>query len=123
MLWFQNMPMVYSRYSLPFGPPVFDGRILGKEPKRGDIVVFKVHNRGFGEDVYIKRLVGLPGDEMQMKNGILWINGKKLETVDDGQFMDGDMSIKRQVETLPNGVKHWNLDMGDTLFADNYRTL
>ena len=62
----------YSHHSLPFSPKLFSGRIWSAQPKRGDIAVFK--NPFTGED-YIKRVIGLPGDEIQMINGVLHING------------------------------------------------
>src|ERR1700678_2905996 len=64
----------YSRFSLPFSPPLFSGRIFGSLPKRGDVVVFK-YPRDTSID-YIKRIVGLPGDHIQMKLGQLYINGQ-----------------------------------------------
>src|SRR6476646_3825592 len=63
----------YSRYSLPFAPPLFSGRIFGSLPHRGDVVVFK-YPRDTSVD-YIKRIVGLPGDHIQVKQGVLYING------------------------------------------------
>ena len=62
----------YSKHSFPFSPPIFKGRILSKQPKRGDVVVFKtpVDNR----TDYIKRLIGLPGDKVQFIDGSLYVN-------------------------------------------------
>ena len=66
----------YSKHSFPFSPPLFKGRFLSKQPKRGDVVVFKtpVDNR----TDYIKRLIGLPGDKVQFINGSLHINNKEI---------------------------------------------
>ena len=64
----------YSKFSIPFAPPLFSGRILASPPKRGDIVVFKLPSDG--ETDYIKRVIGLPGDKIQMIEGRLYINGQ-----------------------------------------------
>jgi signal peptidase I len=103
----------YSHYSLPFSPDMFHGRIFGSLPQRGDVAVFV--NPHTGED-YIKRIVGLPGDKIQVKNGILIINGEpsKRERVDDYLVKDWSEAYDRPeeelryhyIETLPNGVKH-----------------
>ena len=63
----------YSKHSFPFSPPLFNGRIAFKEPQRGDVVVFKTpqNNRTY----YIKRVIGLPGYKIEIKNGIIFING------------------------------------------------
>src|SRR6476661_4444786 len=63
----------YSRYSIPFGPPVLSGRIWASEPKRGDIAVFKVPKDNSTD--FIKRVIGLPGDRIQVVHGVLHING------------------------------------------------
>lgn len=68
-------PYGYSRFSFPMGVPSFDGRILGELPKRGDVVVFR-HPSG-GEDL-IKRVIGLPGDEVALENGEVILNGRAL---------------------------------------------
>ena len=111
----------YSKYSFPLNPEIYDGRKFYSEPKRGDIVVFKVPSNPSSRDVLIKRLVGLPGDEMQMKDGVLQINGKAVGLDDDGRFYahDQSMEIQRFVETLPNGIKHWTLDLGNNMIVDN----
>ena len=73
----------YSHYSLPFSPPIFSGRIFGSEPTRGDIVVFRLPKDDSTD--YIKRVIGLPGDRIQMRDGLLHINGVpvKRERIDD----------------------------------------
>ena len=107
-------------------------RLMGSEPKRGDIIVFRhpVH----GTD-YIKRLIGLPGDKIQMKDGVLYINDKAVEVEDAGTFTEvyapqgpmrnrprcqngtvgtgGTCKKSRSTETLPNGVRHDILDIAD----------
>jgi signal peptidase I len=68
----------YSRHSIPFGIGGFDGRVLGGQPERGDVVVFRY--RGTKDD-YVKRLVGLPGDTVQMRRGQLFLNGEAVPKV------------------------------------------
>jgi len=114
----------YSRYSFPFSPPLFTGRdpILGKGPQRGDVVVFRLP-RDDSTD-YIKRVIGLPGDRIQMVDGVLNINGQliKRERADDYVGTEdgpGIKRIKRWKETLPNGVVYYTLDLVDNSFYDN----
>ena len=74
-LFVAKWPYGYSRYSFPFQVPPIEGRLLGRLPKRGDIVVFKKP----GEDVdWIKRVIGLPGDIVTAEDGIVTINGHRL---------------------------------------------
>jgi signal peptidase I len=112
----------YSRFSLPLGPHLFDGRIWSAEPKRGDIVVFKLP-RDPSTD-YIKRVVGLPGDRIQMIDGALYINGTavKRERVDDFVSTNGfgnTVRVARYRETLPNGVSYLTLDLTANGMEDN----
>ena len=67
----------YSKNSLPFSPPLFSGRIFGSDPKRGDVVVFKFPPNPSLD--YIKRVIGLPGDRIQMRDGQLFINGEPVK--------------------------------------------
>ncbi len=119
----------YSRHSIPFSPPLFEGRIWAAEPERGDVIVFK--NRRDGNKDYIKRLIGLPGDVIQVTEGIVQINGTPVQVEKIGDFVepietvagrsqvcservvrDGERScVKEQfLETLPNGVEHLALN-------------
>jgi signal peptidase I len=112
----------YSRYSFPFYPPPFSGRIFGSGPERGDVVVFRLP-RDDSTD-YIKRVIGLPGDRIQMIDGVLNINGQpiKRERADDYVGTEdgpGIKRIKRWKETLPNGVSYYTLDLVDNSYYDN----
>jgi signal peptidase I len=112
----------YSRYSFPFGPDLFSGRIWAKEPTRGDVVVFKLPRDN--ETDYIKRVIGLPGDEIQMIHGVLHINGEavKKERIDDFIVTDGsgrERHVARYRETLPNGVSYPVLDLVNEGIGDN----
>ncbi len=114
----------YSRYSLPFGfGPASQTRLLGKLPKRGDVVIFKLPRDT--HETLIKRVIGLPGDHVQMVRGRLMINGQvvKLEPAGTGKVeqADGHLDdVDRFVETLPGGVKHlvfkvrWDGPLDDT---------
>jgi len=111
----------YTHYSLPFSPRLFSGRLLASEPQRGDVVVFRLPKDDSVD--YVKRIVGLPGDRIQMIDGVLQINGQpiKHERIDD--FVteeDGTvMRVKRYRETLPNGVSYTVLSVTDNGFYAN----
>ncbi len=135
-LFVNKMAYGYSRYSCPFAMCPFSGRILAREPKRGDVVVF-VHPTNHTD--YIKRLIGLPGDEIQMIDGILYINGEVLPQQDAGVFSEpnapqgpmrslprcmnrpvpagGDCEKEEAIETLPGGKEHAVLNIDDS-FGD-----
>lgn len=103
----------YSKYSFPFSPDLFDGRIFGDKPKRGDVAVFKLPRDN--ETDYIKRVIGLPGDTVQMRNGVLYINGLAVPKIRDGSFISTDyygqpVNIPKYKEILPNGVTYHVLD-------------
>jgi signal peptidase I len=111
----------YSKYSLPLSPPLFSGRIFGSLPKRGDVAVFKLPRDNSTD--YIKRIIGLPGDKIQMKNGQLFINGTQVSRVSAGDAVaEGDgprMLMKRYLETLPGGKQHYILKASDNEPLDN----
>jgi signal peptidase I len=108
----------YSKYSLPFSPPLWDGRIFENMPKRGDVVVFRYPTDP--KQDYIKRVVGLPGDTVQVINGILHINGQpvKREKMDDYLYRadSPDLTNARNLhyfETLPGGRRHEIIEKSD----------
>ena len=114
----------YSKYSLPFSPDIFSGRIFGSDPKRGDIVVFRFPPN---PDVdYIKRVVGLPGDHIQVTDGVLYINGKPVPKVPDGAFnsdykLDPGQDVPVFRETLDDGKTYDTLDQSPVSRGDNTR--
>jgi signal peptidase I len=99
----------YSKHSIPFSPNLFSGRIFASEPKRGDIIVFKLPRDNSTD--YIKRLIGLPGDKIQMIDGILYINGQPLKKellgkheISSGAGYKDEATYYR--ETMPEGVSY-----------------
>ncbi|MFE3836650.1 signal peptidase I [Pseudogemmobacter sonorensis] len=137
-LFVNKMAYGYSQYSCPFGLCPFSGRILASEPERGDVVVFR--HPGTGED-YIKRLIGLPGDTVQMQDGLLYINGEVAPQEPAGIFeevmepqgpqrsipgcanapvpMGATCQKSRAIETLPGGRSHSVLNITDSYITDN----
>ncbi len=141
-LFVNKMAYGYSRYSCPFAACPIPGRVkvpfLSGDPQQGDVVVFR--HPVNGED-YIKRLIGLPGDKIQVKSGLLYINGNQVPQVDAGVFTEiyeaqgsmgnsprcsnapvgngGTCEKIRSVETLPNGVQHNVLNIDANGYADN----
>lgn len=113
----------YSHKSFVSSFRIFDGRILASEPERGDIVVFK--KTSDGKTDFIKRLVGLPGDRIQMIEGVLLINDVAVPKTEIDEFLDDDprngfsLTLDRYEETLPNGVVHSTLDEYSDMALDN----
>ena len=106
----------YSRYSFPFGLPIFEGRLKYKQPQRGDVVVFKFPQNTHSD--FIKRIIGLPGDKVQIKEGRLYINGELVEREKTGNYVIDEYVTMPEFysqyeETLPNGVKHNVLEVSD----------
>jgi len=108
----------YSKHSLPMSAPLFSGRIMFRSPKRGDVVVFKKPTDNATD--YIKRLIGLPGDRIQVIHSRLYINGKIVPREALGPYVDTKREqggaqdrYKSYRETLPNGVSYVILDRGD----------
>jgi signal peptidase I len=112
----------YGRFTPPFGPWGFSGRIFASDPKVGDVVVFALPKDP--STTYVKRVVGLAGDRIQMRNGLLYINGTPVqrERLSDvhGDFCGTSvLPVKRWRETLPNGKSYETLDCVDNGFYDN----
>jgi len=112
----------YSRFTVTMGLPLFEGRILGSPPQRGDVAVFKLPRDNKTD--YIKRIIGLPGDRIQMIGGILHINGEpvKLERIDDvvaQNHLGRQVHIAQFLETLPGGKVHRIYKEGNNGPLDN----
>jgi len=114
----------YSRYALPFSPSLFSGRLFASAPERGDVVVFRLPKDS--ATTYVKRVVGLPGDRIQMKQGLLFINDAPVmrERLADYPAanlcgLGADRTVKRWRETLSNGASYETLDCVDNGFYDN----
>ncbi|MCB1385742.1 MAG: signal peptidase I [Nitratireductor sp.] len=111
----------YSKYSLPFSPDLFDGRIWEGAPQRGQIAVFRLPTNPSID--YIKRVIGLPGDRVQVRESILYINDEPVKRVPAGMFKhpDGGPDVPMFLETLPNGVSYNVLESNPRSAGDNTR--
>ena len=114
----------YSKYSLPWGLPLIEERVFASEPERGDVVVFKLPKDN--ETDYIKRVIGLPGDTIQVLAGILHINGKPVKRRQVGTVLLTSYGgyVQRAteyIETLPNGREHRIWELSDADVLDNTR--
>ncbi|WP_353287978.1 signal peptidase I [Wolbachia endosymbiont (group B) of Gerris lacustris] len=96
----------YSKHSFPFSPNIFSGRIFYTPPEHGDIIVFKPTRNDSIR--FVKRVIGVPGDKVQMIEGELYLNGQKVERRQIESFFDYELKrdITRYVETLPSGKEH-----------------
>ena len=122
-LFVSKLSYGYSRYSFPFSLNLFSGRVMAGQPKRGDVAVFKLP-RDTSSD-YIKRVIGLPGDKIQMIDGRLQINGQAVPREPIAKVRTEDRfgrltEVPTYKETLPGGVSHTIIEIeGDTGFNDN----
>ncbi len=113
----------YSKYSLPLSLPLFQGRILFHPPERGDVAVFKVPSDNRTD--YIKRIIGLPGDRIQVIHRVLYINGNPVERKQVADYVEhdprgGTQLYAQYIETLPNGRSHPIIEYsGNESPADN----
>ena len=126
-------PYGYSKYSMPFSLPVIPGRIFASQPERGDVVIFKAPP--LNDTDYIKRVIGVPGDTVQMVAGVIHLNGKPVRKDKIADFIvpvspntpcasirfedragDGTLVCRypRYRETLPGGRSYEVLDLGLT---------
>ncbi len=112
----------YSSRSAFFGLAPFDGRVLAGEPERGDVVVFKLPSDNSTD--YIKRLVGLPGDNIQVKSGLLYVNGvaverRKLAIPVAAEYLKPKSGSSDYIETFPEGRDHVIREDGDDYVHDD----
>ena len=112
----------YSKHSFPFSPPIFSGRIFFKEPKRGDVIVFKTPSDNRTD--YIKRLIGLPGDQIQFIDTNLYVNKSEILksriSKNDKIFCGNEtIDVNTFEEILPNGKKHISVYLKDYSFKNS----
>ena len=111
----------YSKHSIPLSPPIFNGRLFSHHPTRGDVIVFKLPRDNKTD--YIKRLIGLPGDHIQVKHGTVFVNNQPIAqkaqgqtTIDLGGFMTKADVIR---ETMPGGRSYLTYSVDPTQSPEN----
>lgn len=116
----------YSKHSFPFSMGMFPGRVFGSPPERGDVAVFKYpgdQGQGVNRTDYIKRIVGMPGDRIQVTNGALHINGTAVPRLRIGDYVRGTNGHYQKgtlySEQLPNGRRYTVLEYNDNGLSDN----
>ena len=116
----------YSKHSFPFSMGMFPGRVFGSPPERGDVAVFKYpgdQGQGVTRTDYIKRIVGMPGDRIQVTNGALYINGTAVPRLRIGDYVRGTNGHYQKgtlySEQLPNGRRYTVLEYNDNGLSDN----
>ncbi|MGB6534456.1 MAG: signal peptidase I [Xanthobacteraceae bacterium] len=111
----------YTHYSLPLSPTIFSGRIFASQPQRGDVVVFRLPKDTSID--YIKRVIGLPGDSIQVRHSVIYINGSPIKRAPATQTCVAHEDVGQPVmcfrETLPNGVSYITHDFSVDGFLDN----
>ena len=108
-----KFPYGISRHSIPLSPPLFHGRVFASLPKRGDVIVFKLPRDNHTD--YIKRVIGLPGDRVQVSGGVVSVNGKAITRVAAGEAQDiaaQGLTVAQYRETKPDGSTYVTYDRG-----------
>lgn len=108
-----KFPYGWSRASLPFDPPLGSGRLFGRDPARGDVVLFRLPRDR--QEVWVKRLIGLPGDRVQVRDGQVFVNGRGVPRADAGMVQDHDdpaWRVRQVRETLADGRTWLTYDRG-----------
>lgn len=109
----------WSRASLPFNPPLFDGRVFGREPERGDVVLFRLPRDP--KQTWVKRVIGLPGDAVEVSDGVVLLNGEALPQTPLGMTDDHDAPERRVMqvrETQADGRAYVTYDGGPGIGDD-----
>jgi signal peptidase I len=124
-LFVSKMAYGYSKFSFPGGLVPVEGRIWEGEPKRGEVAVFRPPREP--DTDFIKRIIGLPGDRIQMRQGVLFINEIAVERQRIADYVDpdrpGDTPKPQYLETLPGGVTHRIIEArGDLSDSDDTQT-
>ena len=130
-LFVSKWPYGYSRFSFPAQIPSFSGRVLEHLPERGDVVIFKRPDAQAAD--WVKRVIGLPGDRIELRDGLLSINGEQVPRAARGQHslprsanidcgIDAAATCRypAYVETLPNGRSYMTFDQSSSAPRDNF---